>query len=68
MRGTIGFKYAAVLYPLVFINLNLPWQGKRRLWSLIPAAFAAFVAFVVLDSFLHVIWPDRFVLRWLGLS
>jgi len=29
---------------------------------------AAFVAFVVLDSFLHVIWPDRFVLAWLGLS
>ena len=67
MAGTIGFKYAAVLYPLVFINLNLPWQGKRRLWSLIPAAFAAFVAFVVLDSFLHVIWPERFVLSWLGL-
>ena len=68
LAGTIGFKYAAVLYPLVFINLNLPWQGKRRLWSLIPAAFAAFVAFVVLDGFLHVIWPDRFVLGWLGLS
>ena len=67
LAGTIGFKYAAVLYPLVFINLNLPWQGKKRLWSLIPAAFAAFVAFVLLDGFLHVIWPDRFVLSWLGL-
>lgn len=68
MAGTIGFKYAAVLYPLVFINLNLQWQGKKRLWSLIPAAFAAFVAFVVLDGFLHVLWPDRFVLAWLGFS
>ena len=68
LAGTIGFKYAAVLYPLLFINTNLPWQGRKRLWSLIPAAFAAFVAFVVLDGFLHVIWPDRFVLGWLGLS
>lgn len=68
MAGTIGFKYAAVLYPLVFINLNLQWEGRKRLWSLIPAGFAAFVAFVLLDSFLHVIWPDRFVLAWLGLS
>ena len=67
LAGTIGFKYAAVLYPLVFINLNLPWQGTKRLWSLVPAAFAAFVAFVLLDGFLHVIWPDRFVLSWLGL-
>ena len=68
LAGIIGFKYAAVLYPLLFINANLGWQGKKRLWSLIPAGFAAFVAFVVLDGFLHVIWPDRFVLGWLGLS
>ena len=67
LAGTIGFKYTAVLYPLLFINANLDWQGKKRLWSLIPAAFAAFVAFVLLDGFLHVIWPDRFVLAWLGL-
>ena len=66
MAGTIGFKYTAVLYPLLFINANLDWQGKKRLWSLIPAAFAAFVAFVLLDGFLHVIWPERFVLSWLG--
>lgn len=67
LAGTIGFKYAAVLYPVLFINANLDWQGKKRLWSLIPAGFAAFVAFVLLDGFLHVIWPDRFVLAWFGL-
>ena len=66
--GIIGFKYASVIYPLAFINANLNWQGKRRLWSLIPAMFAAFVSFVVLDGFLHVIWPERFVLGWFGLA
>ena len=68
LGGTIGFKYASVIYPLAFINANLDWQGKKRLWSLIPAGFAAFVSFVMLDGFLHVIWPQRFVLGWLGLD
>jgi hypothetical protein len=68
LGGSIGFKYAAVIFPLLFINANLDWRGKRRLWSLIPAGFAAFVSFVMLDGFLHVIWPERFVLKWFGLD
>ena len=68
LAGTIGFKYATVIFPVVFINANMDWHGKKRLWSLIPAAFGAFVAFVMLDGFLHVIWPETFVLSWLGLG
>ena len=64
LSGIIGLKFATVLFPLVFINAKLPWRGRKRLWSLIPAGVTAFLSLFVLDQLLHVIWPQRFILNW----
>ena len=63
--GTVGFQISAVLFPLVFILLNVPLRGWTRLWVLVPVSLAAIVTFGVMEELLHVFWPEPFIRNWL---
>lgn len=64
--GTFGLQATAILFPLIFIPINMEWRGKKLLWTLLPMALAAFVVFGLLDGMMHVVWPDRFIWNWVA--
>jgi hypothetical protein len=63
--GTVGLQITAILFPAVFIPANLDWRGKKLLWILLPMGLSAIVVLGILDTMMHVVWPERFLLNWL---
>jgi hypothetical protein len=63
--GTVGLQITAILFPAIFIPANLEWRGKKLLWVLLPMALSAIVVVGILDTMMHVVWPERFLLNWL---
>jgi hypothetical protein len=63
--GTVGLQITAILFPAIFIPTNLEWRGRKLLWILLPMALSTIVVVGILDTMMHVVWPDRFILNWL---
>jgi hypothetical protein len=61
--GTVGLQITAILFPAVFIPSNLEWRGKKLLWVLLPMFLSAVVVVGILDTMMHVVWPERFILN-----
>jgi TctA family transporter len=62
--GTVGLQITAILFPAVFIPSNLDWRGKKLLWVLLPMALSTIVVVGILDTMMHVVWPERFILNF----
>ena len=64
LAGIAGFPLATVMFPMIFIPFNTDISGKRLLLVLIPGAIAAVVSYGIMDTLLHVLWPDPFIRNW----
>lgn len=66
LAGLIGIQYAAVLFstigPIVFLQGRLRWIS-----ALTSGGFVFIFSEFIMFRILGVIWPDPYILSWLGL-
>ena len=67
MTVIIGMPLAAVGFALLFGMTQVRFQGRQRLWGLLPGVIMAVLIFLVFENLMVIDWPDNALSAWLSL-